>query len=475
VQPPFSNESLQEGSYSDFPFSISAEDVLSSSDYYQEFYGSNYDLDKTDNADNLCIEDVSLTLTLKHPCTRQLTVSLFGPGENTWAANFMPFASTKVNLFYQHEGNGTGCSQDLQQTTFNDDAPFSIGECCHEPYEGTFRPIDRLRTFKGVDPTGEWKLRVYDRLVDGVNGTLTSFSLDFVVSECKKTYRWQEIVPSNTSSAAMPRPRYGHSTIVADDAIFVIGGVTETGRTSDLWRFDVSTRVWTELFTEGLDAPLPYIGRMLIISPFGLIAGFGYHRGKGGIGSPKFSYRFSLQNIVTEEWSDLLTSDTYSPAVPYYHRAIGTKKGNKYPELHEIQPAGRMMGGGILVLDEQDLALYGSEADFPDAFDSSAGAYEDTRFSPLIYSFGGDNGMRLLDDFRALRFNRMAYPSLKWEAAAYLQEQCKWRIQSGSAAEDDWNHSCNVTSMDEQTRTCKVRDLVLRAWCTRNFQSLSNL
>jgi len=32
-----------------------------------------------------------------------------------------------------------------------------------------------------------------------------------------------------------------------------------------------------------------------------------------------------------------------------------------------------------------------------------AGAYEDIRYAPVIYTFGGDNGMRLLDDFRALR------------------------------------------------------------------------
>lgn len=78
--------------------------------------------------------------------------------------------------------------------------------------------------------------------------------------------------------------------------------------------------------------------------------------------------------MVTELWKRLSVSEEYESVDPYLHRAVGTTKGNKYPSLYESPPAGRMMSASVILLDEQDVNLYGdgeSSSQFPAAFDST--------------------------------------------------------------------------------------------------------
>lgn len=41
---------------------------------------------------DLCIVDIDVTVTLRHPCTRQIELVLFGPGPNSHDANYEPSA-----------------------------------------------------------------------------------------------------------------------------------------------------------------------------------------------------------------------------------------------------------------------------------------------------------------------------------------------------------------------------------------------
>ena len=51
-------------------------------------------------------------------------------------------------------------------------------------------------------------------------------------------------------------------------------------------------------------------------------------------------------------------------------------------------------------------------------------------------------------------------------------DQCDWRLQTGSTADRVWQDTCGGTQASG--KTCDPREVLLRAWCSKDWQSFSN-
>ncbi|KAF2792390.1 galactose oxidase, partial [Melanomma pulvis-pyrius CBS 109.77] len=67
---------------------------------------------------------------------------------------------------------------------------------------------------------------------------------------------WSKIQPADPSQPHPPARSYHCSTSDGQNAVFIHAGCPEKGRLSDLWKFDISNRAWTQL----PDAPGPQRG-----------------------------------------------------------------------------------------------------------------------------------------------------------------------------------------------------------------------
>lgn len=111
------------------------------------------------------VDRLSVTLTLFHTYTSDLRISLIAPDRK------------EVILVSQEGGSGNN----FIDTTFDDDAPQSI-MTGRPPFTGAFRPEGDLSLFNGLDPNGQWTLRVADVApLDG--GVLTNWSLSLTMAE----------------------------------------------------------------------------------------------------------------------------------------------------------------------------------------------------------------------------------------------------------------------------------------------------
>jgi N-acetylneuraminic acid mutarotase len=67
---------------------------------------------------------------------------------------------------------------------------------------------------------------------------------------------WSKLSPADPSKPCPPARSYHCSTSDGKSTLFVHAGCPADGRLSDLWKFDVEERVWTQL----ADAPAPHRG-----------------------------------------------------------------------------------------------------------------------------------------------------------------------------------------------------------------------
>ena len=103
--------------------------------------------------------DVNVTLDIEHTWTRDLEISLEGPG------------GQRVLLVKQEGGSGNN----FDGTVFDDAATTPVAGAA-APFRGTFRPEESLSAFNDVEPNGEWTLHVAD-LATADGGSLNSWSL----------------------------------------------------------------------------------------------------------------------------------------------------------------------------------------------------------------------------------------------------------------------------------------------------------
>lgn len=57
-------------------------------------------------------------------------------------------------------------------------------------------------------------------------------------------------------SDSYPPARHKHSAVLHDDAMWIYGGMTDLHERSDLWKWDIVSRVWTNIKTKLNPGPL---------------------------------------------------------------------------------------------------------------------------------------------------------------------------------------------------------------------------
>jgi subtilisin-like proprotein convertase family protein len=150
------------------------------------------------------IQDVNLTLNITHTYTGDLNIWLMHPdwlinpiGPNQVGADF----SLMTLLVADRGGNG----DNFTNTTFDDSAPTSISSAS-APFTGTFRPMDALSKFNGMNAGGKWTLWIEDD-GGGQTGTLQSWSMEiklagtttftepFQVTDSEGNYTFADLKP----------------------------------------------------------------------------------------------------------------------------------------------------------------------------------------------------------------------------------------------------------------------------------------
>ncbi|TRZ53703.1 T9SS C-terminal target domain-containing protein [bacterium] len=122
------------------------------------------------------VVDVNVTLTLNHSNDGDLILSL-------------KRLSNTSNL---SQYNGTG-GQNFTNTIFDDSALISISQG-NPPLTGRFKPQTPLSALKGLELSGDWVLRIYDR-GSGNTGTLLNWSMEIVYAPGVSVRKISEIIP----------------------------------------------------------------------------------------------------------------------------------------------------------------------------------------------------------------------------------------------------------------------------------------
>jgi hypothetical protein len=65
------------------------------------------------------------------------------------------------------------------------------------------------------------------------------------------TEQWKWFQPKMKVEGPSPRPRAGHALVAIRDRVFLFGGLTEIGLSSELWILDLDSLTWSEVPTFG--------------------------------------------------------------------------------------------------------------------------------------------------------------------------------------------------------------------------------
>ena len=338
---------------------------------------------------------------------------------------------------------------------------------------------------------GEWTLEVYDSEVDGIGGTLDEFKIHFKVKPCIEKFSWTEISSrecrqsyssggsgsglvyegcggSNSairggslSSSAGPTPRFRHSAVAIENVLYVIGG-EGGGQLTDIWRYDKSSDDWLEL---NADVQTPsWYGRQLALTPYGLL-GFG-----GKVRDAEWGYegRVWHYNLGTGLWNILgkneqeLGGSVGVKAMVW--QATGLNRYIPYPEVEEDAPQphrlSSIVGLGF------DRAMVGEGGNKRVLFGASA--------EPMVVLFGGDVGLsraKYNNDLRVLRLRAEVRNDERYEEVR--EQLCGFRLEAGGTADNFWTASCG--SGGGGGSVCEVREILIRAWCMGEHQTIGNL
>lgn len=116
----------------------------------------------TINNNNVKITKLTVKVNIEHPYLKDIIMSLIAPD------------GTEVVLAKENGGSG----DNYTNTVFDDDASTSIAEGT-APFTGSFKPIGNLSDFNGINPTGDWKLKLVDTYPSSDSGKLLNWSIDY--------------------------------------------------------------------------------------------------------------------------------------------------------------------------------------------------------------------------------------------------------------------------------------------------------
>ncbi|CUA69765.1 Tip elongation aberrant protein 1 [Rhizoctonia solani] len=143
---------------------------------------------------------------------------------------------------------------------------------------------DKLMVFGGAES--------YDQVLNDL------WSLDLTKLD-QHNFTWERVEVANGSPT--PAKRGGHAMVTYQDKLYVFGGFTGKGSLNDMWCFDLTTRVWTELKSSG-DIPTP---RAFFAST--LVDDVIYVSGGVGKGAKELGdiYSFKLNEQIWYKFPDL--------------------------------------------------------------------------------------------------------------------------------------------------------------------------
>ncbi|KAF2017483.1 kelch repeat protein-like protein [Aaosphaeria arxii CBS 175.79] len=111
---------------------------------------------------------------------------------------------------------------------------------------------------------------------------------------------WEKLNPANTSKSYPQARSYHCATSDSNGSFFIHAGCPTSGRSSDLWKFDVSSRIWTQL----PDAPAPPRGGTSITSVGGKL-----YRMNGFDGEKEQGGHVDIFDLASNSWS----TQTFKP------------------------------------------------------------------------------------------------------------------------------------------------------------------
>ncbi|GMH79973.1 hypothetical protein TL16_g08344 [Triparma laevis f. inornata] len=446
----------------------------------------------------LCIDSVSVEITLTHNCVKDLQINLLEPGPRVGDKNYHPESrGDRAQLFnYFAGGRDCGIGVEIDGTVFSDDGEFSVnGEFMSAPWSReTVRAVDSLNDkFAGSMANGEWTLEVYDPEVDGVVGNLVDWKLHFIMSPCVAKAVWTSkttrvcahshfsegegggivyrgctgsdtaIVGGSVSASAGPSPRFQHSSVQIKNVLYIMGG-SNGNLLDDIWRYDKSASTWVQL--KGAVEPPVVFGRSLSLTPWGMLAFGGLNKD----GEWTLEGRVWHYNVALRLWNVLGSTQEEGGGVtdvqPLAWRASGVKKGVAYPEVWENAPQPHYLSSTVMVGLER-----GDDR-------AKEGLILGKRMEPQVIVFGGDLGIsrnKYSGELRVLKLRNLGAEENDDMVEVEREETCGWRLQSGSTADSFWVGSCGSGGSVGGGGVCEVQEILIRAWCEKEYQDIGNL
>jgi uncharacterized delta-60 repeat protein len=167
--------------------------------------------------DTVFIADLNVNLNITHPNADELDIVLRHVPSNT--------AITLVNDVASGGSN-------FQGTNFDDEAAAGINDPSNSaPYLGSFRPVQPLDAFDGLDAQGDWQLELRDDTANAVTGVLNQWTL--------------LIAPATIDQ--------GNAIAIQSDGRIVVAGTTNSGGDNDfaIVRYNVDGSLDLSFDTDG--------------------------------------------------------------------------------------------------------------------------------------------------------------------------------------------------------------------------------
>lgn len=96
------------------------------------------------------------------------------------------------------------------------------------------KPIDLFSNFMNTHSSANFSLQIRDTVTNNKIGTLEEWSISIASHHCPFVFNWTRL----DSDSQKPQERYGHSSIVFGNSIYIYGGYSK-GVLHDLWRYDI--------------------------------------------------------------------------------------------------------------------------------------------------------------------------------------------------------------------------------------------
>jgi hypothetical protein len=400
-----------------------------------------------------CITDLVVSVSFYHPCVSQLRMSLQGPGPAAGSPNFLVHSyEEEVLLFDQRRINTTACAGGNFTFVFNEDGENPTSSCCADTGTHSFRPDGRLYEYLGASPFAEWSLIVEDMNIDSYTTILYDFNISFDITPCQREYYWEKVVTSNP--ADQPEARYQAKMIAYEDNVFLLGGRGD-GDTilSDLHRFNINSSQWTMLTPRDFDLTFntaSMVGMNIAVTTWGIIRFGGYIRLPSMSGGDSYVNDVYVMDPISLHWRKV--------------------------ELEEnaLLPLGRYLSSSVFI--PSSAMRWRTQFSYRTLFDqritSTHANFAGSNADSLLM-FGGHNGATgsledgstggMLNDMWQLRLSNWSLTSNRDAHNSYVHRSCQWRTTGASTSE------CVSGTAGA---TCKLRDLLLLAWCNAVNQTM---